>query len=52
MTRKYDGLLKFDIEENVWRASAVLDLTGRLRGSMNLTTEKVLKKMIDLLNIW
>jgi hypothetical protein len=30
--RKYDGLLKFDVEGNVWCASAVLDLTGRLSG--------------------
>ncbi|MDR2529240.1 MAG: GHKL domain-containing protein [Synergistaceae bacterium] len=26
--RKYDGLLKFDVSENVWRASVLFDLTG------------------------
>ncbi|GHS87793.1 hypothetical protein AGMMS49957_08270 [Synergistales bacterium] len=31
--RKYDGLLKFDIEGNVWCASVVLDLTGHLSAS-------------------
>jgi signal transduction histidine kinase len=31
--RRYDGLLKFDVSENVWRTSALLDLTGRLKGA-------------------
>jgi hypothetical protein len=30
---KYDGMLRFDIRNNIWRASALVDLTGHLAGS-------------------
>jgi hypothetical protein len=30
--RKYGGLLEIDAEENLWRASALVDLTGHLSG--------------------
>jgi signal transduction histidine kinase len=30
--KKYDGAIKFDVGENVWRSCALVDLTGHLEG--------------------